>query len=168
VYIGLYVDDCICIGRKELVEETEKLLKANNLNLKVEDELVDYLSCEINFNDDRTRAWLGQPHLIKNLMKTFWDEVKELQEYKTPGTPGIGITRHVENQKIEEDEAKKFRSGVGMLLYLVKHSRSDIANAVRELSKVMDAPTLAAMKELKRLIKFVLDTKNYGLRIEPR
>jgi len=168
VYIGLYVDDCICIGHKEMIDETEKLLKENDLNLKVEEELVDYLSCEINFNDDKTKAWLGQPHLIKNLMTTFGEEVKDLQEYKSPGTPGVGITRNVENQKIEEEEAKKYRSGVGMLLYLVKHSRPDIANAVRELSKVMDEPTLAALKELKRVIKYVLDTKNYGLRIEPR
>ena len=34
-----------------------------------------------------------------------------------------------------------YRSGVGMLLYLVKYSRPDIANPVRELSKVLDTPT---------------------------
>ena len=54
-----------------------------------------------------------------------------------------------------------------MLLYLVKHSRPDIANAVRELSKVMDDPTIYAMKELNRIIKFVLDTSDYGLKIDP-
>jgi hypothetical protein len=54
-----------------------------------------------------------------------------------------------------------------MLLYLVKHSRPDIANVVRELSKCMDGATPAANKELKRVIKFVLDTRNYGLKIEP-
>ena len=54
-----------------------------------------------------------------------------------------------------------------MLLYLVKHSRPDIANATRELSKVMDGATQAAMKELLRTIKFVLDTKQWGLRVEP-
>jgi hypothetical protein len=52
-------------------------------------------------------------------------------------------------------------------LFLVKHSRPDIANAVRELSKMMDGPTPAAMKELKRVIKFVLDTQDYGLKLEP-
>ena len=60
-----------------------------------------------------------------------------------------------------------YRSGVGMQLYLVKHSRPDIANAVRELSKVMDDPTIYAMKELNRIIKFVLDTSDYGLKIDP-
>ena len=31
-----------------------------------------------------------------------------------------------------------FRFGVGILLYLVKHTRPDLANATRELSRAMD------------------------------
>jgi len=54
-----------------------------------------------------------------------------------------------------------------MLLYLMKHSRPDIANAVRELTKILDKPTPAALKELKRVMKFIMDTENYGLMIEP-
>ena len=53
-----------------------------------------------------------------------------------------------------------------MLLYLVKHSRPDIANCVREMSKLLDCPTHAALKELKRCVKFVLDTSDYGLKNE--
>ena len=54
-----------------------------------------------------------------------------------------------------------------MLLYLVKHSRPDIANAVRELSKVADGATEAHWKALLRVIKYVLSTENYGLKIKP-
>ena len=55
-----------------------------------------------------------------------------------------------------------------MLLYLVKHSRPDIANAVRELSKCMTGANAAAFKELMRVIKFVLDTREYGLKLAPK
>ena len=55
-----------------------------------------------------------------------------------------------------------------MLLYLVKHSRPDIANAVRELSKCMTGANAAAFKELMRVIKFVLDTRAYGLKLAPK
>jgi hypothetical protein len=72
-------------------------------------------------------------------------------------------------QEIDKSEAQSlYRSGVGMLLYLVKHSQPDIANVVRELSKCMDGATEAAKKEMNRVIKFVLDTKVYGLKIEPK
>mmetsp|Transcript_11623 Transcript_11623/g.16576 ORF Transcript_11623/g.16576 Transcript_11623/m.16576 type:complete len:154 (-) Transcript_11623:47-508(-) len=54
-----------------------------------------------------------------------------------------------------------------MLLHLVKHSRPDIANSVRELSKVIDRPTIGGMKEMMRVIKHVLDTENKGLSIKP-
>jgi len=54
-----------------------------------------------------------------------------------------------------------------MLMYLIKHSRPDIANTVRELTKVLGKATPAAYKEMLRCIKFVIDTKNKGLRIKP-
>jgi hypothetical protein len=55
-----------------------------------------------------------------------------------------------------------------MLLFLSKHSRPDIANTVRELTKVLDGASPAAFKELKRVIKYVLDTENLALTIHPR
>ena len=55
-----------------------------------------------------------------------------------------------------------------MLLYLVKHSRPDIANAVRELSKVANVATPSHWKAMIRLIKFVIDTEDYCLKIKPK
>jgi hypothetical protein len=57
----------------------------------------------------------------------------------------------------------KYRSGVGMLTYLVTHARPDIANATRELTKVLDWATEAHWKSMMRIIKFVFDTKRYSL-----
>lgn len=54
-----------------------------------------------------------------------------------------------------------------MLLYLVKHSRPDISNSVRELSKVADGATEAHWKALMRVIKFVLDTEMKALNMAP-
>ena len=54
-----------------------------------------------------------------------------------------------------------------MLLYLIKHSRPDLCNAVRELSKCLDGASQAAYKEMLRVIKYVLDSKSKGLKIEP-
>jgi hypothetical protein len=56
---------------------------------------------------------------------------------------------------------------MGMLLYLIKYSRPDVANVVRELSKFMDGANLAAYKELLSVVKFVLDTRDYCLKLNP-
>jgi hypothetical protein len=53
------------------------------------------------------------------------------------------------------------------LLYLLKHSRPDLSNSVRELSKVLDDTEETHYKAMKRCIKFVLDTKAKGLKIAP-
>ena len=55
-----------------------------------------------------------------------------------------------------------------MLLYLVKHSRPNITNTIHELTKCMDGCSPAAYKEMLRLIKFVLATKTYGLKMFPQ
>ena len=50
---------------------------------------------------------------------------------------------------------------------LVNRTRPDVANAVRELSKMVDCVTPSAIKELRRVIKYVLDTRELGLKVEP-
>jgi hypothetical protein len=55
-----------------------------------------------------------------------------------------------------------------MLLYLVKHLRPDISNSVRELSKVEDGATKAHFKALLRTAKYVIDTEELGLLIQPK
>ena len=71
--------------------------------------------------------------------------------------------RRLENpeDKVIPKEHETYRSGVGTLLYLTKHSRPDICNPVRELSKTMDAPAPVHLKEMYKLIRFVLSTKGW-------
>ena len=54
-----------------------------------------------------------------------------------------------------------------MLLYLVKHLCPNLANATRELLKANNGVHPAAYKELLCMIKYVIDTKNIGLKIKP-
>jgi hypothetical protein len=51
---------------------------------------------------------------------------------------------------------------------LVKHSRPDISNSVRELSKVADGATEAHFKALLRTVKNVIDTEHLGLLLQPK
>jgi hypothetical protein len=73
-----------------------------------------------------------QPHLIKSLIDKFGEEVKDLCNYGTPGTPQFKIVRPDDADKVDTAMQTKYRSGVGILLYLIKYSRPDLANVVRE------------------------------------
>ena len=86
----------------------------------------------------------------------------------TPGSPGFVGQKVVEDEdKVNEKEQSLYRSGVRTLLYLTKHSRPDITDGVREQSKSMDGASKLQLRELRRVAKFVLDTKDLGLCIVP-
>jgi len=168
VILCIHVDDGFMVRNGKELQRFFTEVKAL-VKMTTEESLRDYLSCKVKFNQDLTKAWLGQPHMIKKIEKVFGAKVAHLRVYKTPGTPGIGIERpKVDSDMVTAEEQSEYMSGIGMLLYLVKHSRPDIANAVRELTKCMSAATPAAYKEMYRLIKFVLCTKTWGLKIMPK
>jgi hypothetical protein len=93
-----------------------------------------------------------QPHLINNLQTKFGNEVEKKRVYKTPGTPRFKFVR-----PSNEDDTID-----GNL-----HSRTDFCNVVRELSRCMDKATMGTYLEMLRVIKFIIDTKNFGLRVQP-
>ena len=106
--------------------------------------------------EERKKAWLGQPHLISNLEQNFGDMVKNRRTYKTPGTPSLSLVREKDElQCVSAEKQTLYRLGVGMLLYLVKYSRPDIANCVRELSKVLDGTTDCAFKRYGAMVAYV-------------
>jgi len=136
--------------------------------VKVSEKLTDYLSCTIKLSQDRKSAWIGQPHLIAKLREKFGHLVTKMQTYRTPGTPGQRVVKAQEEwMKISKEDQKLYCSAVGTLLYLVKYLRPCLANPLRELSKALDSANQATFKELKHVIKFVLDTVDYGLKIKP-
>jgi hypothetical protein len=54
-----------------------------------------------------------------------------------------------------------------MLLYPIKYSQPDLCNVVRDLSKCMDKETMGTYLEMLRVVKFVIDTKTFCLKIRP-
>ena len=73
-----YVDDNAIAGDEAAIQDTLKGLNDNGLTFTKES-LTGYLSYEVVFNDDETKAWIGQPHMVKKLKKEFWEEIKGLK-----------------------------------------------------------------------------------------
>jgi Reverse transcriptase (RNA-dependent DNA polymerase)/gag-polypeptide of LTR copia-type len=168
VIMVVHVDDCFVAGSKQALDHIQKSIQEKGLELKIENQVRDYLGCELLFNPERTKAWIGQPAILKKLEVTFKDIVGKQSSVTTPGTPNYNIVRPTEeSEKVKPEEQKLYRSAVGSMLYLSSHSRPDISNVVRELAKCMDGATYAAFKEMKRVLRFLMDTKDFGLKIHP-
>ena len=125
-------------------------------SVKIQHNLVDYLGCEFHMSKEKTRGWLGQPSIIKSLEQEFGERAMKERLSMTPGTPRF-TARRLENKegKVNAEDHETYRSGVGTLLYLTKHSRPDISNPVR-----------VHLTEMYKLIRFVLSTKDYGLKFK--
>ena len=163
----VYVDDCICIGSKEAIKKTINQI-AKHFTIKRMGMARDYVGCRIKQLEGNEGILVTQPELLKSLEKKFGATVATLRYYNTPAGPSEMVMRpHEGDRLLTSDDQKLYRSGVGMLLYLTKHSRPDISNAVRELSKVMDGATEAHMKMMLRCIKYILDSQEKGLLIRP-
>ena len=85
----------------------------------------------------------------------------------TPGTPGFISGKVDDISTVDEKTQSMYRSGVGTYLYLTNHSRPDITNPVRELSKSMDGASMAHVTQMYRVINFVIEMKTLGLRMVP-
>ena len=97
---------------------------------------------------------MHQGYLIKNLNNIYGKQVKGLTDYKITGTPRVGLVHpNDKNEVVYKEYHEQYRTGVGMLFYLVKHTRPDIENAVRELTRLNDGTKGNATKEMKRVIK---------------
>ena len=124
--IIMYVDDSLIIGEKEQMQEfTTQIQK--EFSVKIQHNMADYLGCEFHMNKVKTRGWLGQPSIIKSLEQKFGERAMKERLSLTPGTPRF-TARRLENpeDKVSPEEHETYRSGVGILLYLTKHSRPDM------------------------------------------
>ena len=79
VLIAIYADDCLFVGNDNLIKKTIQGIVKWGLNVMIEDDLSDYLSCKIVFNKDKSMAWLGHPHMVRKLTDAFGEMVKNQQ-----------------------------------------------------------------------------------------
>ena len=83
---------------------------------------------------------LGMPKFIE---KKFGKHMQNVWSHKTLGTSKFLIMKPMINsEKIFAKHQEEYWSHVGMLLYLVKHLNFDLANMIRELSKLLMVQTL--------------------------
>lgn len=129
--------------------------------------LESFVGCHITMNEKKETIWVSQPKLIGHLKEKFADKVPK-KEVKIPAGSGFTVMRPREGDvTITDEDQSVYRTGVGMLLYLVKLSRPEISNATRELTKVLQAATENHYKGMLRVIKYIFETENIALKLKP-
>jgi hypothetical protein len=107
--IAIYVDDCLVLGKEEVINWLIEDLNSSGFSLKVERDLKDYLSCRVLQTTKRREILILQPHLINKLIDKFGNEVSNKRVYGTPCTPRFKVSRPDEDSdNIPESLQKNF------------------------------------------------------------
>ena len=160
-----WVDDLLACGPDQNKLKPE--LDAMDDQFECEDggELKEYVGCKIEYDRKIPIMKLTQPVLIQSFEDEF--EVNKLgRDVSTPAIPNTVIVTKAEKEGTEKDKTY-MRSGVGKLLHLVRWSKPEIFNAVRELTRVTSEAGAEHIEAMKRCMKYCVQTKERGRVIKP-
>ena len=97
---SIYGDDNFLVGQEEALDEAIDQIEST-FNIKIQTKQNEYLGCEFLVSERNKKGWLGQPHVIKSLLKKLGYLTEKVQKLKIAGTPGIISIKSEEEEKLD-------------------------------------------------------------------
>jgi len=159
----LWVDDCLMAGPKEQV------LKAKTKFMTLFDcedigEMKEYVGCSVTRGDGWLR--MTQPLQLRKFKDEFDLETQRAKP-KTPAEPNSVLNEGDQGTALSEEKQSDYRKGVGILLHMMRWSRSETLNAVRELSRHLKEATDVHYKQMIRIMNYCVSTPERGNYLKP-
>ena len=154
--IGLYVDDMIVTGEKEEINKIFNKIK-NKFKISKSGP-IDYLLGIKVENNNKTYS-LSQTQFINNILKKF-----NINNQRVRRTPCVGDNTKSENN--QPFDKTKYKSAIGMLIYLSKCTRPDIAFSVNKAARNSENPTVSDWRKVIAILQYLKDTKNYKIKYD--
>jgi hypothetical protein len=119
-------------------------------------ELKHFLGLKVERDHCRGTMKISQPKYVSDLLRRFG--MTECNPVSTPLDPNLKL-----EWSNETVTAQPYRELIGCLTYLALSSRPDISAAVNFFSRFQSAPTDIHWSHLKRVLRYLKGTINYGL-----
>lgn len=158
IYLLIYVDDMIVVCEdSEQITHLEKELQ-REFDISTLGNVSQFLGMKVRKDTDGFYR-LSQKAFIREIAARFG-----LAGAKKSGVPlDVGYFKQTESDKLPDN--KQFHSLVGALLYVSTNTRPDIAVAVSILSRKTSAPTQHDWTELKRVVRYLIGTEDFELKL---
>ena len=112
----------MCLGDRKAIDHFKSEIK-KHFKTKDEGKMTEYVGCTVN-REITGKLIMRQPHLLSKLKREFGKEVEKMRTYETPAGNRDTIIRIKDEDQdtvqLGSTKQTRYRSGVGMLLYLVK------------------------------------------------
>lgn len=161
----IYVDDILIIGSRVDVDEAVALINGKYAATYM-GEVKSFLNQAISRDRSNHTITLSQPQFVKDLAQKFNFDM----DHKKPvSIPIRADYRHDKDKKPEQPlpADNNFASLIGSLLYLANCTRPDISFAVSALSRHLSSPLPSHMGMAKQVLRYVINTDDYGLTFGP-
>ncbi|KAJ9517966.1 hypothetical protein QJQ45_004352 [Haematococcus lacustris] len=137
VHMLVYVDDCILASADEAAVQEVKQQLQQAFDVHDLGQAADFLGMRIAFDRAAGILRLTQQQYIEQLLQRFG--LAECNPRQLPLSPGTQLVK--EGEQLSEQHTLRYRELVGGLLWLSTCTRPDIAFAVGQLTRYMQAPT---------------------------
>lgn len=156
VIIALFVDDFFVFSNCEMA--TNKLINELSCEFKMKDlgQIKQCLGLRVNMH--KNVITVDQEQYVESLLKRF--NMLHCKTVKTPMEINLKLEK---SQNSCCDNNYPYRQLIGSLMYLAVLTRPDIAYSVIYLSQFNNSYDETHWKHLKRILKYLKGTKNYGL-----
>ena len=157
-YVIIHVDDIlIASDNSSLINDIGKFI-GNKFELKDLGEVKHFLGIDVQKDKDGNFV-ISQSQYIEKIVDEAGLKDAKISKYPLM----TGYFRHDDCEELESNE--EYRKLIGMLLYLSTNTRPDIAASVAILSQRIAHPTKTDLNEVKRIIRYLKDTKTLKLRL---
>lgn len=155
VIICLYVDDMLILGTHlDVINQTKDFL-SSKFEMKDLGEADVILGVKITKTKDG--FIMCQSHYVEKVLKKF--DSFDVTAVRTPYDPSI----HLKKNKGKSVSQSEYAKIIGSLMFLMNYTRPDIAYAVSRLSRYTHNPCNEHWNALKRLLKYLKGTIDWGL-----
>ena len=158
-FIGVYVDDIVLAGQN--LERIRKVKKSLSREFDIKDmgKLHYFLGMQVVQDQKTGDVWIGQPNYTENLLRKH-----HMQDSKPVSTPADASQKLVKATDGEECiNQQQYQSIIGSLMYLSVTSRPDITYSVSILARFSLQPNKQHWTTLKRILRYLKGTVNYGI-----
>ena len=158
-----WVDDCICIGPKQHVIAAKKAM-AEWFELDETGPLKEYIGVKLDIDHEQKTMRMTQPVMIQSFKDEF-DLPGEV--HPTPAKEGEVLVGGKPEENVPKKMQKLYRKGVGKLLHMMRWSRPDTLNRIRELSRFVVGATAYHFACMLRVMDYIVCTAEKGWILAP-
>jgi hypothetical protein len=163
LYVGVYVDDIITVGKRETVENFRRNLRSH-FEITEGGPLEWYLGIAFDTKEDGS-VTLDQTQYLKDKLEKYNDIIGK-GGASTPIPPNYQkLLVEAEGEEIVSEFP--YRQMVGSLMYAMIGTRPDLAVAVSVVSKYLDKPTKTHCDMVKHIFKYIRSNLDVKLHYKP-